>query len=340
MKILFITRKYPPQIGGMEAFSFGLINNIKCDKEIIALNKKQIHLLWWLPYALILTLFKARRVEHIHLGDGLLAPIGFLIKKIYRKPVSVTVHGLDITYNNFIYQNINVRALKHLDKIICVSSSTKQDCIEKGVSESIIEIIPNGIDINKFSIFNFQFSSSQNKILLTVGRLVKRKGVEWFIKEVMPKLDQNIIYLIAGDGPEMQNIHHQIINLNLEHRVKLLGRISHEKLIELYNTADLFIMPNIHVKGDTEGFGIVALEAGACGLMTLATDIDGIRDVIKDNENGYLLPDRDALMWANKVNEIIKSDYERIKICSYIHRNYSWREITNQYKKIWESKKH
>ena len=87
-------------------------------------------------------------------------------------------------------------------------------------------------------------------------------------------------------------------------RVRRLGRISEEELIELYRRGQLFIMPNIVVPGDMEGFGIVMLEAGACGLPNLAADLEGIRDVIEDGVNGWFAPSEDANAFAARIEAL------------------------------------
>lgn len=335
MRVLFITRKYPPQIGGMESFSFGLINNIKCDKETIILNKRQTNLIWWLPYALILSLIKSRHVDRVHLCDGLLAPIGWIIKKIYHKPVSATVHGLDVTYQNWLYQNINVHCLKYLDKIICVSSSTKQDCLDKNIPEKKLFVIPNGINVETRYIASIPAKKNEKRILLTVGRLVKRKGVEWFIRNIVPKLD-DIEYWIAGTGPEKKNIQKAIKENNFENKVKLLGFVDDKKLKELYKQADIFIMPNIRVEGDREGFGIVALEANSYGLPVLATDLEGIRDVIKNGENGFLIEDGNLQAWVEKIKKMRINELLKENIVAYIKNNFSWEIICNKYIENWK----
>lgn len=335
MRVLFITRKYPPQIGGMESFSFGLIKNINCKKELIILNKSQINLIWWLPYAFIVSLFKARKVDYIHLCDGLLAPIGLVLKKIYHKPISVTVHGLDVTYNNRLYQNINVRCLKHLDKIICVSNSTRQDCLDKNISEKKLFVIPNGINVETRYIASIPAKKNEKRILLTVGRLVKRKGVEWFIRNIVPKLN-DIEYWVVGKGPEKENIEKAIKENNLESKVKLLGFVPDEKLKELYQQADIFIMPNIKVEGDREGFGIVALEAGAYGLPVLASDLEGMKDVIENGENGYLISSANMHEWIGQIQKIRYNNINKEQIYSHIKNNFSWEIICNKYINLWE----
>jgi phosphatidylinositol alpha-1,6-mannosyltransferase len=87
----------------------------------------------------------------------------------------------------------------------------------------------------------------------------------------------------------------------LEERVRILGRVDEEFLATLYRGADIFVMPNVPVPGDMEGFGVVMLEAGLSGLPILAADLEGIRDVVHPGENGELLPARDAGVWVSAI---------------------------------------
>ena len=111
MNILFITRAYPPVIGGMEKFSYKVTTEVsKLTPSIILANKKgKKNLILFFVFALFKSLFliKKEKIEVIHLGDPVLSPIGFIIKLIYKKPIVVTLHGLDITYPNKLYQKIN-----------------------------------------------------------------------------------------------------------------------------------------------------------------------------------------------------------------------------------------
>jgi phosphatidylinositol alpha-1,6-mannosyltransferase len=118
---------------------------------------------------------------------------------------------------------------------------------------------------------------------------VKRKGFHWFVDTVMPRLPENVHYWIAGDGPHTDAIQDAIESHRLHPRVRLLGRISNDNLARLYRGSDLFIMPNVPVQGDMEGFGVVLLEAAQCGTPAVASRLEGIQDVISEGENGHLV---------------------------------------------------
>ena len=131
-KILFISRNYPPKIGGLETYSYNLIKEFEKHHTVtkVVLARSSINLIWFLPYSLFLSLLLAWRhsIRHIHLCDALLAPIGMLLKFSLGAQVSVSIHGLDITYKNFFYQMLIPRCLSRLDKIISVSRATRDEC--------------------------------------------------------------------------------------------------------------------------------------------------------------------------------------------------------------------
>lgn len=300
MNVLFITRKYPPQIGGMEEFSEKFFLYLKGDKKIIALKKSQLNLIWFLPYAFIRAVLIAPSVDIIHLGDGALGLLGLLLKKVTKKPVTATVHGLDITFKSFWYQRMIVRSIAKLDHVFTVSNNTKNLAIAHGISKKSITVILNGVEttlspiqkgeakkiiFEKYSVSNYHGKS----ILLTTGRLVKRKGHAWFIEEVLPHLNENVIYIIAGTGREEKNIKEVATQSKRKASIYFTGSISENTKVQLYKTADLFIMPNQPILNSVEGFGIVALEAATQGTPVIASNIEGLKDAITP-KTGFLIP--------------------------------------------------
>ncbi|MBU0598627.1 glycosyltransferase family 4 protein [Patescibacteria group bacterium] len=334
----------------MENYTYNLLKYFPGDNISILLNKSQIHLLWFLPYAFVKGLISSKKVDVYYLCDCLIAPVGRLLKILTGKPVLATAHGLDITYNKWFYQKINVSSARSLDGIICVSQSTFDECKKRNFSSKKLSLISNGVDIEKYSgkrhkdyyrnivEKKYNFVLKNKLVLLTVGRLVPRKGVDWFVKNVLQNLQDNIEYLIVGKGPDKQKIDCSINQLGLVKRAHLLGSISDDELKIVLNSSDLFIMPNIKVRGDCEGFGLVALEAASCGLPVIASNIEGINGAIIDRKNGFLVESGNAHEFIKLINELLKmDDREELmqKIKNYTIQNYSWRNIANQYfKKI------
>jgi len=358
MKILFITRSYPPIIGGMEEVSYQLANSLSrlAPTHVIANKKGKKFLPLFLPWALVRGLISVKLdgIKIVHLGDGLLTPLGAVIKTICKVPATVTVHGLDVVYPNKIYQYLITRGLKKMDHVIAVSQNTLNECFKRGINPQKCSVIPNGVDPSKFktSISKNQLRQKlsrdigidlkNRKILISVGHLVKRKGFAWFVENVLPKLNKNTLYFIIGgyghqsQGNEVEKINQLIKRLGLEKRAFLMGLISDEQLRTFYNVADLLIMPNIKTRGDREGFGIVILEAASCGLLTIASDVDGIKETLKDGQNGFLVESKNSNSFIAKINELlsapqVKSRLEK-KAKKYVE-NYNWEKIAFLYLK-------
>jgi glycosyltransferase involved in cell wall biosynthesis len=330
-KILFISRNYPPKIGGLETYSYNLIQEFERHHIVhkIVLSRSNIHLLWFLPYCLVAGAVTAWRHS-----------IDRILKLIIRPRVSVSIHGLDITYRNFLYQLIIPRCASRLDKIICVSHATRSECQRRGVPDQKIVVIPNGIRPEELyldqpkEILQLQLEPiigsavRGKKILLTVGRLVKRKGVVWFLDSVIPRLDPDYIYIIAGDGPELAAIRMRIKSNEWEQRVFALGRVTDVVRKILFNAADIFVMPNITVPHDIEGFGIAVVEAGSCGLPVVASNLQGIRDAVLEGQTGYLVDEGDADGFLNRV---LSMDLRRQDIRTHINQRYNWAMIYFSY---------
>lgn len=346
LKMLYITRKYPPAVGGMENFSYHLYNHFdknRVETDLISLGKSQKHLLWFLPYALVKTVCTAHKYDVIFVGDALLSSIGWFTKLFHRKKtVIVNVFGLDITFKNKLYQWYLRRFYKCFDKYISISKETDNALQRRGAHDSVI--ITPGIDTKQFSgecadyaeICRNYGISEGDTVLITVGRLVKRKGVNWFVRNVMPSLKgEPVKYLIVGAGEDHDTIAAGIAEHGLESQVKLLGRVDTPVLNAIYTHADAFMMPNIPVEGDMEGFGLVAAEASLAGLTVVASGIEGIKDAIIDGKNGYLLESGNAAQYLAKIRDICanRAAYRETakRFQQYTRDVYSWESICDQY---------
>ncbi len=341
MRLLFITRKYPPAVGGMEKLSQALGQEFskQVPTTIIAWGGSQKWLPLFLPYAFFkgIWVIYTKRITHVHLGDGLLSPLGLGLKVLTRKKISLTACGLDITFKNKFYQAVVPFCLRRMDHIISISSATEKECLMRGVPKEILTVIPCGVYPEEFKIKATRKDLEQlagmdlknKKVLITVGRLVERKGVAWFLENVMPKLGKEYIYLVAGDGPEKEKIQAIIQAKKLGSQVKLLGRISDSNLKTLYNTADVFVMPNIPVAGDMEGFGIVAIEASSTGLQVFASGLEGIRDAVINGENGVLVNKHQSQEWVDIITRA--NQLNRDKVYDFTRRRFSWSNIGMKY---------
>lgn len=345
-RILFISRAYPPVVGGIENQNYELSVWLPKYAEVktIANRHGKLFLPFFLPWATLQALFLMRKYDVLLLGDGVLVCVGWKVKLFYRKPVISILHGLDLTYRNLIYQNIWVKIfLPKLDKFICVGNETVRVAKEKGLAENKLVFIPNGVDTEKnlgnYSRADLEKVIGENidgkKIIMTSGRLAKRKGVAWFIQNVLPKLPANILYVVAGEGPDRENIQTAIQNTKAQDRVKMLGYVTDEVRSILWNTADLFVQPNIKVEGDMEGFGLSVVEAATCRLPVVASRLEGLQDAIKDGQNGFLVAPGDTEGFVDKITDLLNNEAFRKefgeKARQFTIDNYRWEIIAEKY---------
>lgn len=345
MKILFISHTYPPITGGVENQNYELYTWLSkiANVKLIA-NKKRWLIPFFLVYVAFQTLFLSKKYDVILLGSCILGNVGWFVGKFSKKPVIAVAHGLDLTWKNKLYQKLWVKKfIPSLDKLIAVGNETVRVAKEKGIEENKVVFVPNGIDTEKF-IGNYSREDLEKiigektdgkKFILTSGRLAKRKGVAWFIRNVMPKLSENIIYVVAGNGPDKENIQNAIRETKLEPRVKLLGYVTDKNRNILFNTCDIFVQPNIKIKGDMEGFGLSVIEAASCKIPAIASNLEGLKDAISDNQNGFLVEPENSESWIKKVNELLSDDNFRKefgeKARQYIVDNFRWDKIAKRY---------
>jgi glycosyltransferase involved in cell wall biosynthesis len=380
-EVLFITHKYPPMIGGMEKQSFHLIKGMSrhYKTHVIAYQNNGNKLLWFirLKSKIKATLKENPGIKLIHLNDGLMGVACLWLQRYTSIPIVVTYHGLDITFPHSFFQNKLIPKLTNYSGAICVSESTRNLCIKRGFNEKLTFTVRNGIDNQLANIQPnenikerlqnlFGIDISNKRIIVSTGRLVKRKGFSWFLRNVMPSLDKDIIFLMMGPLnnkptfsekivqclPEKTSGHLQLMLghatdtkdiikfVAMQESVYHLGKVSDDDLFQLLLLADLFVMPNIAVEGDTEGFGLVALEACIKGTYVLASGIEGITDAVINGENGCLLPSENAQAWTNKIHELL-SDRHKLKMLSqqgkeYTRKHYSWEIMADGYKDVFD----
>jgi len=346
MKVLFVARTYPPTIGGMQRFCVDFYQNYsKIDKiDLVANTKGNLGLPLFVIRLLYVLALSSHHYDVVHFSDAVLAPMSAIVRVFSRAKISFTVHGLDIVYSRFGYQHLILPALQKADKVIAVSQFTLEQCRERGVPVEKLSVIPNCItpDYSNASsntetpdpISKFQLDILGKKILLTVGRLIKRKGHLWFLSNVFIKLPHHFIYIIAGAGPEFGALEREIEALGLSQRVYLLGSVTESDKLSLLKLSDLFIMPNIKVEGDQEGFGIAVLEAGSLGLPVIAANLEGITDAVVNGESGHLIGEKDA---DGFIGAILHADFDSALVKEVVTKRYDCENIARAYHAAFES---
>jgi glycosyltransferase involved in cell wall biosynthesis len=346
-RILFIARAFPPTVGGMENLALRLSGAMSARTHVATLinHRGKKALPAFLPYAFgaAVRIARAEGIDAIHLADALLAPLGVMLKRATGLPVTASVCGLDVTYPNRFYQALVPRALAQLDMTMPISRATADELHARAGAGTPSTVIPLGInplplpaegDVRAFR--DLADLRDQERVLLTVGRLIRRKGAAWFARNVLPLLPDDAVYVIAGEGPEREAIEVAAYSAGVSHRVRLLGRIDDALLAAAYAGADVFVMPNIAVAGDIEGFGLVAIEASAAGLPVVASQIQGIAEALSHERNALLVPAGDAESYAATIAQLMRLPVVQLRELGadfgrFTRKRYSWDQTARRY---------
>ena len=274
--------------------------------------------------------------------------MGYFLRKRISIPMVSISHGHDVTLKVGAYQWLLRRMLQNLDAVISVSTATQKECLSRGLAEHKSVVLPNGFDMQDLQTpyskkqarqlleKEFGLRLGNRPLLLTVGRLIKRKGHRWFIDEVLPRVQTEAVYMVIGDGAEKAAIMQSVSKSDKKANIVLTGRQPDEILEMAYTAADLFIMPNVKVDGDMEGFGVVLLEANLRKTPAIASNIEGIRDVISQGRNGYRIKAGDAAGFAKKIDDVLLTELETLSQESrfYVKHQFSWEKVAKEYIKF------
>lgn len=302
-RFLIISRNFPPLTGGMERLIFNCYQQLSehdgCDlvgttgcNDFLAQDDRAFECrLKPLPIFLILAGLQSLRacLRHryclIIAGSGLTAPIAILVGKLFRIPTLVFLHGLDLVVDSWFYQYFFVPTLRLADAVIANSHNTARLAQLKQIAPERIHIIFPGVSLPKLTPedannFRDQYGFAQRPILLSVGRVIPRKGLAEFLAKAFPIILQtypHALLVVIGDRAEdalnsnnnaMQQVNAVIERHQLQQSIRFLGRVDDQTLSAAYQSADIHLFPVREVAGDVEGFGMVAVEAAAHGLLT------------------------------------------------------------------------
>ena len=244
-------------------------------------------------------------IIHCHFGpNGIL---GTTLKDIgvIEGKVVTTFHGYDISsyirkHGDNVYNSLFLKG----DMFLPISERWKNKLVELGCSERKIVVHRMGIDTNKFHFVSDRHRRDGKVRLLTIARLIEKKGIQYAVQAVGVALKKypNIEYCVVGDGPLKITLKGLIEELNIGNNVKLLGWKQQEEILELMKNTDILIAPSVVSEdGDEEGIPVVLMEALAQGIPVLSTQHSGIPEVVEDGKSGFLVPERDVDALAEKL---------------------------------------
>lgn len=326
-RILLITRNLPPLVGGMERLNWHMADELSKYAEVkvvgptgaAAIKPKNVQVLESplkpLGLFMLIALCKAFwtavcfKPNVIIAGSGLTAPLVWLISKLTGAKSVVYLHGFDITAAHWVYQKIWVPFFKRMDFVIVNSTPTKTLALNAGVLEKKMSIVHPGVTLpvtaqssSAIQSFKKKYNLEQKKILLSVGRLTTRKGLKEFVENSLAYIVQqkpDVVLVVVGESPKnslgaglqtREEILEAARNSQIENHILFLGVITYnEQLVTIYEAADVHVFPVRHIPDDPEGFGMVAIEAAAHGLPTVAFATGGIVDAVKQNKSGWLV---------------------------------------------------
>ncbi|MBE7927348.1 glycosyltransferase family 4 protein [Pseudomonas saudiphocaensis] len=343
-RILLITRNLPPLVGGMERLNWHMADELSKYAEVTVIGPKgaaaikpeQVTLieaqLKPLPLFLLITLCKALwlalrwRPDVILAGSGLTAPIAWLASKLCRAQSAAYLHGFDITVKHKLYQRLWAPTFRKLDRIIVNSTPTKGLAFAAGIPERKISIVYPGVSLpeapqpaENLAAFREQHGLSEKKILLSVGRLTTRKGLREFVEQALPAIvhvEPDAVLVVIGEAPKnslgagiqtIESIQAQAERSGVAGHIKFLGVITEKTMLATaYEAADVHVFPVRHIPDDPEGFGMVAIEAAAHGLPTVAFATGGVIDAVANGKSGTLVATGDYQAFAEVTIAILE----------------------------------
>lgn len=313
-RVLFVTRKFPPSVGGMETLAqdvwLTLAAGGDAGQDLVAFGGSNRNLPFWIPvmYVKVLRHLLRRRVAVVLTGDAVVNALLAPLTRVFGVRRVSMVMGKDVVWDNRLYRALVLPALRSTDRVLAISSATRDAATAAGAPPARTAVVRLGVELPPAA----EGSRSERReraarlagfpedgvLILALGRLVKRKGVEWFARDVMPLLPATYRLVVAGDGEDRLVIEKVLADAGLGARVTLLGRVTDETRELLMSSCDLMVQPNIAVPGDMEGFGLVTVETAMRDTSVFAADLEGLQDAVIDGVTGHLLPSGDPLAWV------------------------------------------
>lgn len=360
-RLLIITRNFPPTVGGMERLNWhmaaelascfdvrviGPVGGAALAPRRVTVREVPLKPLWRFVACAAANAWREARSWRPHLvmcGSGLSAPMGWLAARVCGARCVVYVHGLDLVVPHPLYRVAWLPFIRRVDAVIANSRATAGLAEQIGVMTHRITVIHPGVEIpgedhGAGAAFRERHGLGDRPLLLSVGRLTHRKGLREFVANVLPLIVQEmpeVTLLVVGDQPK-QALFHEGVDpaailaaaqaVGIEQRVLFLGKLSESELVSAYRAANVHVFPVRAIPNDPEGFGMVAVEAAAHGLPTVAYATGGVVDAVADGLSGRLVSANDALAFAQAVLDMLAHPLSEDMVRGFAH-GFTWKNF-------------
>lgn len=296
---------------------------------------------YWARVKSVLRLARQQCVTCIHaarvLPEGWIA---YLLHKIYRIPYVVYVHGEDVSMASWSREHSWMvrRVLGRAKLVVANSHNTAELLTSDWHTDS--HVMHPGVDCSYFvpaaqdAEIRESLGWGDRPTVLTVGRLQKRKGHDQMIRAV-DKLRieiPSILYAICGVGEQREHLNEMVTELGLESHVKFMGEVNDARLLQAYQQCDVFALPNREVNRDIEGFGMVLVEAQACGKPVVAGDSGGTRETMEVGVTGHIVDCALVDPLAECIAELLLNPLEckamGVRARQFVQQRFDWTALT------------
>ena len=379
-KTLLLTENFPPKEGGSGRWFWELYSRLPNDKVLIVANDTpegrefdKTHELdivrielestewglastkglgfYWETIRKVLKLVKEHGIEEVHCGrvipEGVIARA---LKLLAGARYNCFVHGEDVETaatsreHSLLVKNV----CKNASMLICNSENTANIVRKLGFdSGSKCEVLHPGVDTSRFEVaapdtsFRQQMGWSGKRVLLTVGRLQRRKGQDFLIKSMPALLNEfpDLFYAVVGRGECYDELISLVDQHDLHDNVCVYPDMDDEALIKCYQQCDIFILPNRTIDNDIEGFGMVLVEAQVCGKPVIAGDSGGTRETMNIGKTGHIIDCSSTENLLNGLSPILRNreivDGE-VDIADYAKNRFNWDQHVAKAKRLFK----
>jgi len=271
-------------------------------------------------------LVRRERVTAIHVAHLYLGPIALVLRRLLGVPYVVYLHGGEMApYMRWPLVRRAAGAVIHgADRVVVNSDFTRRHYAALGMSHPRHDVLTPGVDTGRFRpdadvrSVRSRYGLDGARVILTVGRLIERKGHDVVIT-ALPAIRRsigNVRYVIAGTGPEEARLRALVREVGCENDVVFAGHVADGDLPQLYAACDVFVMPSraLDQRDGVEGFGIVFLEAGACGRPVVAGRSGGVTEAVLDGVTGIVVAPESVQEVAHAVARLLRDRSEAIRM--------------------------